>query len=193
MGGAGEIGAIRRMGDGARDDGFDAGLAEQRQALGGLFQPRHQAVELRGFQLALVIPARRLAVPAGVAVSVHRAYQNAIGFFPQVSVGVGVTHHRQLRRQIDQFLQGFGDHVVVQHVGDGTVPGPPPRRNRNRRSTTCAVILPWSVNTRHSPLGSSLISMTWAAVNGAPGCPCRHGIDTSAGATCHRSPCGRPP
>ena len=121
-----QVDAVRRVGDGARDDRLHARFAEQRQALRGALQPRHDAVELRGFQFALIVPARRLAIPAHMRGGrLVGADEHTVGLLAQIGVGVGVAHNGEFHVEVDQLLQRLGDHIVVQHVGDRhVVPGP---------------------------------------------------------------------
>jgi hypothetical protein len=112
----------------ARNDALDAGLAEQRQPLGRLFEPRRDAVEFGRDQLALEIPGWRVAVPADMGrIGLIGTDQHAVAFLAQIRVRPRIAHHRQFGRKLDQLLERLGDDVMVQHVGDRhivTSPGP---------------------------------------------------------------------
>ena len=84
-----------------------------------------QAIEFRRHQFALEIPRRR-AVPARMrARGLVGAEQNATALLAKIAVRPRIAHDRQLARAADQLRHRFGNHVVVQHVGDPrAVPGP---------------------------------------------------------------------
>src|SRR5258706_13712891 len=114
------------MGDGAGDHVLQPPFAKEREALGSALEEGRETVELRGDELALELPRRRLPVPAEMrGRGLVGTDENAVGLLAQIAVRPGTTHYRQLALELDEFLEGFGDDVVMQKVGDGyAVPGP---------------------------------------------------------------------
>ena len=83
---AGEIDAIRRVRDRARDHRLDARLREQGEPLRGPFEPGHEAIELGRHQFAFEVPARRVSIPTHMRCrGFVGADQDAVGLFAQIA------------------------------------------------------------------------------------------------------------
>src|SRR3546814_11582089 len=79
-------------------------------------------------QQLLVEGPRHPVVEAGLdARGLVGADQQPLLLLPEIAVGIGVTHHRQLGVERLHLVQRLGPQVLVHHVDDGCPPADPLR------------------------------------------------------------------